>query len=266
MRLLQHNSASEFSLTKDFSSGKIPEYAILSHTWGPDQDEVTYRDLIDGTGKNKDGYEKIRFCGERARCDGLQYFWIDTCCIDKSNSAELQESINSMFRWYRGAAKCYVFLSDIPRTTADSEDRSHQLPWESAFRTSRWFTRGWTLQELIAPTSVEFFSEDRELLGDKASLERYICEITKIPSKALQGRPLSEFSVIERMSWAETRQTTREEDMAYSLLGIFDVYMPLIYSEGRENAIARLREAIDRKEKGTLFSSSQIGNKPSRGY
>jgi hypothetical protein len=266
MRLLQRNSASEFSLTQDFGSGKIPEYVILSHTWGPDKEEVTYRDLIDGTGKSKDGYEKIRFCGEQARHDGLQYFWIDTCCIDKSNSAELQESINSMYRWYRDAAKCYVFLSDIPRTAVDSEDRSYQLPWESAFRTSRWFTRGWTLQELIAPRLVEFFSKDCKLLGDKASLERHICEITKIPSKVLQGHPLAEFSVIERMSWAETRQTTREEDIAYSLLGIFNVYMPLIYSEGRENAKARLREAIDRKEKGTLFSSSQIENKPSIGY
>src|SRR6266542_3534445 len=113
MRFLQRNSASEFSLTKDFGSGKIPEYAILSHTWGEDGKEVTYRDLIDGTGMNKDGYEKIRFCGERARRDGLQYFWVDTCCIDKSSSAELQESINSMFRWYHEAAKCYVYLSDV---------------------------------------------------------------------------------------------------------------------------------------------------------
>jgi hypothetical protein len=266
MRLLQRNSAGEFSLTKDFVGGEIPKYTILSHTWGADTEEVTYRDLIDGTGENKEGYEKIRFCGEQARRDGLQYFWVDSCCIDKSNSAELQESINSMFRWYRGAAKCYVFLSDVPRTTADGEDRSHQLPWESAFRTSRWFRRGWTLQELIAPTSVEFFSKDRELLGDKASLERHICEITKIPSKALRGNLLADFSVTERMSWAETRQTTREEDMAYSLLGIFDVYMPLIYGEGRGNAIARLREAIDRKEKGMRFSSSQTGNKSSRGY
>jgi hypothetical protein len=122
------------------------------------------------------------------------------------------------------------------------------------FRASRWFTRGWTLQELIAPTSVEFFSEDRKLLGDKKSLERHICEITRIPSKALRGSPLAEFSVTERMSWAETRQTTREEDIAYSLLGIFDVHMPLIYGKGRVNAVGRLKEAIDRKEKGILFS------------
>ena len=134
-----------------------------------------------------------------------------------------------------------------------------------AFRTSRWFTRGWTLQELIAPTSVEFFSENWELLGDRKSLERHICEITGIPSQALRGSPLAEFSTTERMSWAETRQTTREEDIAYSLLGMFDVYMPLIYGEGRANAVGRLQEAIDRKKKGTIYSSHLIRNKLRRG-
>ncbi|KAI9784312.1 MAG: hypothetical protein M1839_002373 [Geoglossum umbratile] len=234
---------------------KIPEYAILSHTWGEDKEEVTYRDLIYGTGKNKVGYEKIRFCGEQARRDGLHYFWVDTCCIDKSNNNELAEAINSMFRWYRNAAKCYVYLPDVSSPVIDIGD---QLPWEMAFRASRWFTRGWTLQELIAPTSVEFFSKNRELLGDKRSLERHICEITRIPSKALRGGPLAEFSATERMSWAETRQTTREEDMAYSLLGIFDVHMPLIYGERRANAVGRLREAIDRKEKGIKYENFSI--------
>ena len=109
-----------------------------------------------------------------------------------------------------------------------------------AFRTSRWFTRGWTLQELITPKSVKFFSKDGELLGDRKSLERHIYKITRIPSRALRGGPLAKFSATERMSWAETRQTTREEDKAYSLLGIFNVYMPLIYGEGRANTVGRL--------------------------
>jgi hypothetical protein len=254
MRLLVYNSKCEFSLTQFFDD--IPPYAILSHTWGPQ--EVTFGDMRDGNGTSKTGFDKIRFCGEQARRDGLQYFWVDTCCIDKTSSAELAEAINSMFRWYRNAAKCYVFLSDVPRLTVDGEDQSHQLSWEPTFRESRWFRRGWTLQELIAPASVEFFSKDRERLGDKKSLERLICEITGIPSKALRGSPLADFSVTERMLWAETRQTTREEDMAYSLLGIFEVYMPLIYSEGRANAVGRLQEAIDRKEKGMLFSLSRL--------
>jgi hypothetical protein len=248
MRLLHYNNDGEYSLTQFFDD--IPRYAILSHTWGPE--EVTFKDMKKANGTTKAGFDKIRFCGEQARYDGLQYFWVDTCCIDKSSSAELAEAINSMFRWYRDAAKCYVFLSDVPRADVDTTNQSQQLPWESALRTSRWFTRGWTLQELIAPTSVEFFSKNRKLLGDRKSLEQHICEITRIPSKALRGSPLAEFSLTERMSWAETRQTTREEDMAYSLLGMFDVYMPLIYGEGRANAVGRLQEAIDRKEKGTI--------------
>src|SRR5882757_5246938 len=230
MRLLERNSAGELSLTKDFVGDNIPEYAILSHTWGADTEEVAFQDLINNTGKSKTGYSKIWFCGEQARRDGLQYFWVDTCCIDKSNSTELAEAINSMFRWYRNAAKCYVYLSDVSTT------------WESAFRASRWFKRGWTLQELLAPTSVEFFSREGKQLGDKRTLEQQVHEITGIAISALQGSLLSEFSVTERMSWAESRQTTREEDGAYSLLGIFDVYMPLIYGEGRENALKRLLE------------------------
>jgi hypothetical protein len=159
MRLLQNNENGELSLTKDFID-KIPRYAILSHTWGRDTEEVSFRDLMDGTGKDKAGYKKIRFCGEQARCDGLPYFWADTCCIDKSNSVELQEAINSMFCWYRNAVKCYVYLPDVSRAPFDTDEKSTQLPWELAFRQSRWFTRGWTLQELIAPVSVEFFSRD----------------------------------------------------------------------------------------------------------
>ncbi|PMD28100.1 HET-domain-containing protein [Hyaloscypha hepaticicola] len=202
---------------------------------GADTEEVIYRDLIDGTGKDKIGYEKLRFCGEQARYDSLQYFWVDTCCIDKSNNTELAEAINSMFRWYRNAAKCYVYLPDISSPGIDIGDKSDHLLWEMAFRTSRWFTRGWTLQELIAPISVEFFSQNRKLLGDKKSLERQICEITRIPSKALRGSPLSDFN------------------QAYSLLGIFDIYMPLIYGEGKEHALERLREIINKHSKG-LYS------------
>ena len=113
MRLLERNDSGEFSLTKNFGDNDILRYAILSHTWGPDTEEVTFKELIDGTGTSKIGYEKIRFCGEQAGRDGIQYFWVDTCCIDKTNNIELSEAINSMFRWYRDAAKCYVFLSDV---------------------------------------------------------------------------------------------------------------------------------------------------------
>jgi hypothetical protein len=174
MRLL-HSENSGFTFTNDFiGHDKIPPYAILSHTWGPVNEEVTFEDIVEGTGKVKPGYEKIRFCGEQARQDGLLYFWIDTCCIDKSNNAELSRSINSMFRWYRNATRCYVYLSDVSSSSIGSNPLRNPRPWESDFRKSRWFTRGWTLQELLAPASVEFFSRERKRLGDKSSLRTQI--------------------------------------------------------------------------------------------
>ncbi|KAH6714006.1 NACHT domain-containing protein [Leptodontidium sp. MPI-SDFR-AT-0119] len=242
MRLLHYNGDGDFSLAEFFKSA-IPEYAILSHTW--EGEEVTFEDLQNGTGTKKAGYEKIRFCAEQAKRDSLQYFWVDTCCIDKSNSAELTEAINSMFRWYRMSTKCYVYLSDVSRTAVNTDE----LAWESAFRKSRWFTRGWTLQELLAPTSVEFFCRESKRIGSKSSLEQQIHEITGIPKSALQGAYLSQFNDKERFSWIQPRQTTVEEDRAYSLLGIFDVQMPLRYGEGMANAFKRLEEEIDKFNK-----------------
>jgi hypothetical protein len=252
MRLLELQAQGEFSLT-EFVGDNTPPYAILSHTWGADGEEVTYKDLVDRTGKSKAGYAKIQFCGQQAASDGLQYFWVDTCCIDKSSSAELTEAINSMFRWYHDAAKCYVYLSDV--SIYDKNDHFSLSAWESVFRESRWFTRGWTLQELIAPASVEFFSSEGKRLGDKNSLERHLHEITGIAIQALQGNPLSHFSVQERMSWATKRKTKRKEDEAYCLLGIFDIHMPLIYGEG-EKAFIRLMEEIEKSSKGKLFALS----------
>ena len=246
MRLLKFRDHSELSLTKNLIKD-IPDYAILSHTWGADDEEVTFDDLRDGSAKSKVGYNKIQFCGEQAQKDGLQYFWVDTCCIDKSSSAELQEAITSMFGWYRDAAKCYVYLEDVPAHKYDSNDQSQQIG-DSAFQKSRWFTRGWTLQELIAPKSVEFFSPGGGRLGDKKILEQQIHEITSIPISVLSGAPLSEFSVDERLRWAAKRKTTRQEDKAYCLLGILNVFMPLIYGEG-DYAFTRLKEEVDKRSK-----------------
>jgi archaellum biogenesis ATPase FlaH len=246
MRLLHYNGDSDFRLA-EFFERTIPKYAILSHTW--DGDEVTFEDLQNGTGTNKGGYEKIRFCAKQANRDGLQYFWVDTCCIDKSNSAELAKAINSMFRWYRMSTKCYVYLSDVSTKKRKASDRFSELSWESAFRRSRWFTRGWTLQELIAPISVDFFCRDSKWIGSKSSLEQQIHEITGIPKSALQGVSLSQFNDKERFSWIQPRQTTVEEDKAYSLLGIFDVQMHLRYSEGMANAFKRLEEEINKFNK-----------------
>ena len=254
MRLLRRSKPSEFSFSRNFvGNDTIPPYAILSHTWGADSTEVTFEDLTNGTGKDKPGYEKIRFCGERAGQDDLEYFWVDTCCINKADFTELSEAINSMFRWYRNAGKCYVYLSDVSATKRKASDQLSEFTWESAFRASRWFTRGWTLQELLAPTSVEFFTQEGQRIGDKRSLEQQIHEITGIAIPALRGVPLSQFEVDERFKWIETRQTTRDEDMAYCLLGIFDVFMPLIYGEGKENAIRRLRKEITDRQGGTVY-------------
>jgi hypothetical protein len=257
MHLLEWKSDVDFSLTKDLI-GNIPPYAILSHTWGDDGTEVTFKDLVDGTGKNKAGYAKVKFCGERARRDGLQYFWVDTCCIDKSNNAELSEAINSMFRWYRNSAKCYVYMSDVPADDYDVNSQFSQFPWEADFLRSKWFTRGWTLQELIAPASVEFFSLERKLLGTKKSLERQIYQRTQISVQVLRGSPLSCFSIEERLSWRAQRETKREEDEAYSLLGILDISMSPIYGEGRKKAFNRLYEEIDRPLKVELLSPTSV--------
>ncbi|KAH9203299.1 vegetative incompatibility protein HET-E-1 [Leptodontidium sp. 2 PMI_412] len=244
MRLLQFNNDGDVSLT-EFLEYDIPEYAILSHRW--EAGEVTFKDLTDGTSEGKAGYSKIQFCGEQARRDKLEYFWVDTCCIDKSSSAELSEAINSMFRWYQEAARCYVYLSDV----SIRKRKASECTWESAFRASKWFTRGWTLQELLAPRSVEFFSWEGSRLGNKTTLEQQIHEITGIPTTALREYPLPQFDVDERFSWAKSRQTTRGEDKAYSLFGIFDVQMPLLYGEGEVKAFQRLREAIDKPFKGS---------------
>lgn len=249
MRLIKLGDDGEPGLIER-SGDSVPEYAILSHTWGPDGDEITYEDLMTGTGKQKPGYDKIRFCRNQAKIDGLQFFWIDTCCIDKRNYTELSTAINSMFRWYRDATRCYVYLSDVP----DPQDPASVE--ESAFPNSRWFKRGWTLQELVAPSSVQFFSRDSEYLGSKKSREQQIHQITGIAVEALRGNHLSQFSTDERLSWAAERQTTVEEDAAYCLLGIFDIQMPLIYGEGRQKALARLQRKI-RKSLGAPTAPNQ---------
>ncbi|KAH8899093.1 HET-domain-containing protein [Thozetella sp. PMI_491] len=234
MRLLYRSPTGDIRLTDDLYSN-LPRYAILSHRWGPE--EVSLQELNNGTGLDKGGYPKIRFCCEQASRDGLSYFWVDTCCIDKTNAVELQTAINSMFRWYRDADKCYVYLDDVPCPTKPS--------WQAAFRQSLWFTRAWTLQELLAPSLVEFYSREGMLLGTKNSLEQSIQDATRVPVEALRNNRLSDFHVSDRLSWMMHRETMLEEDKAYALLGIFNVHMPLIYGEGMANAFQRLRREIE---------------------
>jgi hypothetical protein len=199
---------------------------------------------------SKAGWKKIEFCAKQAATDGLQYFWVDTCCIDKKNAVELGAAINSMFRWYQNAARCYVYLTDVSKPENRAND---QRAWEEDLRKSQWFTRGWTLQELIAPKLVDFFSLEGSRLGNKLSLESQIYEITGVANKALQGDKLSNFSIKERRSWAERRNTTIEEDAAYCLIGIFGVSMAPNYGERKEHAFRRLENEIHRLYKGKLF-------------
>jgi hypothetical protein len=244
MRLLEVLPSGDFRLTEDLFDDVLPPYAILSHTWGHASQEVTYEEMVKGEGRDKAGYDKIRFCGEQTANEGLRHFWMDSCCIKKSSDAELSESLRSMYRWYQRSVKCYVYLSDVSEKKRKFMDLDVDNTWELSFRKSRWFTRGWTLQELLAPRLVEFFSQERRRLGDKQSLERQIYEITGIPVAALRGYALSQFTIDQRFEWAKARQTTRAEDWAYSLLGIFEISMPVMYGEGRIESIRRLRKEI----------------------
>jgi tetratricopeptide (TPR) repeat protein len=225
---------------KEFPQHAIPPYGILSHTWGTD--EVSFSDLVDGLYRQKAGWRKIVFCGRQAARDGLGYFWVDTCCIDKWNKREREKAINSMFSWYKNAARCYVYLADV--LVASAEEAGQRSSWEASFRASKWFTRGWTLQELIAPASVQFFSKQGQILGDKSTLEQLIHEVAQLPVAVLRGGSLDDFSTSERMQWAAGRHTTEPEDGAYCLVGLVGVLLHLTYGEGKEKAMVRLQEAL----------------------
>jgi hypothetical protein len=228
---------------QDFSLKTIPPYAILSHTWGTD--EVTFQDALSRNVSSGKGYMKIQQSCLLARRRGLEFAWVDTCCIDKTSSAELTEAINSMFRWYRDAAVCFVYLEDLEPDAAIEE----------ALPRCRWFTRGWTLQEFIAPEDAAFYDMAWNHKGTKISMFNFLSKFTKIPPDILR-RPgtLYNYSVSSRMTWAAYRETTRIEDIAYCLLGIFDVNMPLIYGEGIK-AFRRLQEEIVKRSNDmTIFA------------
>lgn len=211
-----------------FNNDDTVEYAILSHRW--EEEEVSLQDFKDESGIAKRGYDKIKQSCHIALQSDIQYMWIDTCCIDKTSSAELSEAINSMYKWYENAKICYAYLSDVEDT--------HDLV------DSKWFTRGWTLQELIAPQIVKFFNKNWYSFGSKNGLQKRIASITGIPTRVLTGTKPSECSVAQRMSWAARRVTTRPEDRAYSLMGLFEVNMPMLYGEGGTKAFTRLQEEI----------------------
>jgi len=222
---------------EEFGGNRTPLYAILSHRWGGD--EITFQDIQSADVESRVGYEKVRKTCSLAAAHGFNYVWIDTCCIDKTSSAELSEAINSMYNWYRGAAVCYAYLNDVSLNTLDPGTQVER----PGFSRSRWFTRGWTLQELLSPLIVIFLDNEWQEIGTKLSLATEISGITGIPASILLGENLESTSIAQRMSWASKRKTTRVEDQAYCLLGIFGINMPLLYGEGKKS-FTRLQEEI----------------------
>lgn len=226
-----------------------PHYVILSHTWA--EEEVSFRDMNEAQYEgiqNKAGYQKIVKCCEQVLLAGFAWVWIDTCCINKESSAELTEAINSMYTWYWEAEICYAFLVDVG--TGDES----AAPSEGFVR-SNWFNRGWTLQELLAPSVVEFYNHDWTFIGTKSSLAASIAQATRIETTYLLDREVvSDATVGTRFSWASRRVTTRSEDMAYCLLGLFGVHMPMLYGEGIRSFYRLQLEIINSSSDHTIFA------------
>ncbi|MCJ1278766.1 hypothetical protein MMC21_006584 [Puttea exsequens] len=272
MRLL---NAATIELDEFFDSD-VPKYAILSHRW--EGDEASFQDFERGVQGKRTGFAKIKQCCHAALYGGYEWVWIDTCCIDKKSSAELSEAINSMYNWYKQAQVCYVYLADViwQQDSSDSNQAS-----EDNFRKSLWFTRGWTLQELLAPRNVNFFDQSWRPIGTKDELAARISGITGIAIIYLQpytepklDEPCTkslycrghhpvfkhavsfkrDASVATKMSWVSKRQTSRIEDTAYCLLGIFDVNMPLLYGEGRKAFMRLQQEIIKQTDDESIFA------------
>lgn len=238
---------------KEFTESERPDFAILSHRW--EHEEVSLQQFRNAPShQDWRGYKKVKtFCAQALQ-DGYEWGWADTCCIDKASTDqnELSEAINSMFKWYRDAGRCYVYLSDV----VDRGSRSiRESELERMLRDSKWFTRGWTLQELIAPRKCSFFDAHWVYIGSKRELASVLARITRIDVALLEDRlDIGDFSIAQKMSWAAFRHTTKPEDRAYSLCGLFDIKLPTIYGEGHE-AFSRLqRMLMERSTDQSLFA------------
>ncbi|KAF2679846.1 HET-domain-containing protein, partial [Lentithecium fluviatile CBS 122367] len=244
-----------------YVSGNTPPYAILSHRW--ENEEITFKTINSEALRDpslasfsrglRPSAEKIRGSCAIARQQGFDHVWIDTCCIDKSSSEELRTALNSMFKWYREATVCHVFLNDVTffeigehymdMFCSDREDRQGKA--------SEWFERGWTLQELLAPRKLEFYDKHWKWMGTRDELAPMVgrvagisAEYLKDPKDAGSGKArFREASVATKMSWMAGRRTTAVEDIAYSMLGIFNVDLTPRYGEGVK-AFTRLQDAI----------------------
>lgn len=250
MRLINISTLTALTL-EDFIGDEVPPYAILSHTW--DKEEVSFQAFSSPEARSFAGYKKIQGVCSIAAGDDLSYVWVDTCCIGKSSSAELSEAINSIYRWHANAECCYVYLSDLERSLPREE---YSEDWvERSFRIikdCRWFKRGWTLQELLAPVHIAFYNRQWTSLGSKDTMDDVLTRATGIKLEHL--RECRRASVAQRMSWAAHRVTTRIEDRAQSLLGIFDVNMPLLYGEGKKAFMRLQQETLRSSHDESLFA------------
>ena len=249
MRLL-HTKSLQF---EEFFDSQIPRYAILSHRWA--EKEVTFQDFEVGKQQVWPGFVKIRDCCAVTFSQGLDWVWIDTCCIDKKSSAELSEAINSMWRWYREAKECYVYLSDVQWKSG--------MDLQNTLKQSSWFTRGWTLQELLAPSVIFFFDREWNYISEKQRISAEISAVTGIGAEHLND--ISGASVATKMSWVSRRQTSRPEDMAYCLLGIFDINMPLLYGEGRKAFLRLELEILKNSDDESIFAWTSTSKLPHNG-
>ena len=250
----------------EFRDDETTEYAILSHRW-IDPTEVDYEEMVGLAKMNRQeqdeirgrlGYKKIVDTCKQAKQDGYEWVWIDTCCIDKRSSAELSEAINSMYRWYANAKICYAYLHDVDDSFPTEEDKEK---YRKSNGWPEWFSRGWTLQEMIAPRNLHFFNKDWQPIGNKKTLVRTLEWITRVPGHTLTGglegnRPC----VAQIISWASNRTTTRVEDRAYSLMGLLDASMPMLYGEGKK-AFHRLQlEFIRSSNDQSIFAWGHKSN------
>jgi len=249
---------------KEFYDSQVPPYAILSHRWG--DNEVSFQEFQAGSKKNSEGHEKIANCCSLAGKRRLDWAWIDTCCINKQSSAELSEAINSMFEWYKNAKECYVYLNDVhwvKNRTKDEVESSRR-----SFRDSKWFTRGWTLQELLAPSKALFFDKRWKFVGNREKLSTDISTATSIDASFVRDysdrNNRQEISVAMKMAWVAKRETTRSEDMAYCMLGIFDVNMPLLYGERRKAFLRLQLEIIRKNDDESIFAWTADGIKDTK--
>ena len=255
----------------EFGDDEVTEYAILSHRWI--EQEVDYKEIVKlakmdeeerSEIRRRDGYLKILQSCEQAKKDGYKWLWVDTCCIDKRSSAELSEAINSMYRLYENSGICYAYLHDVPSSSFPTARNNKKYPKSIGW--PQWFSRGWTLQEMIAPRDLRFFNKDWHPIGDKRSLAPILQDITGVPQDILkEGLSSNRPCVAQIMSWAANRTTTRVEDKAYSLMGLLDVNMPMLYGEGKK-AFHRLQlEIIRTSNDHSIFAWGYNGMKARTG-